>query len=139
MNDILASAVLALQEGRLDEGLALLASTGLDLKAALDRASALVPPDADAVYNAGVGLYGQGRTLDALACFDRAVAFAPDHVPALANRGTALVKLERYAEALASFDTALTLAPDHPVLLDGEGDALVGLKRTPKRARCSRN
>jgi tetratricopeptide (TPR) repeat protein len=129
MSELLASAVLALQESRLDEALALLAATGLDLKTALDRAFAVVPPDADAVYNAGVGLYRQGQVTDALACFDRAIGYAPDHLPALANRGTALNQLDRFEEALAAFERALDLAPDHPALLDGKGDALVGLKR----------
>jgi tetratricopeptide (TPR) repeat protein len=129
MSEALVSAVLALQEGRPDDALALLASTGLDLQAALDQAFALVPPDADALYNAGVGLYRQGRLQDAVACFDRAIAYAPDHVPALANRGTVLVQLGRFEAALASFETGLLLTPGHPVLLDGKGDALVGLGR----------
>lgn len=129
MTQTLASAVLALQEGRPDDALVLLQSTGLDLMTALDQAFAIVPPDADALYNAGVGLYRRGRIHEAVACFDRAIAYAPDHVPALANRGTALVQLDRCEEALAAFDRALDLAPAHPVLLDGKGDALVGLKR----------
>lgn len=129
MNAALASAVLAFQEGRVDEGLALLASTGLDLNEALERAFALVPPDADAIYNAGVGLYGQGRVTEAAACFDRAIAYVPQHLAALANRGTALVQLKRFAEALASIDAALALAPGHPGLLDGRADALMGLGR----------
>lgn len=129
MSEALVSAVLALQAGRVDEALALLASTGLDLMTALDQAFAQVPPDADVLYNAGIGLYQLERVQDALACFDRALAYAPDHLPALANRGTALNRLDRYAEALAAFDKALDLAPGHPVLLDGKGDALVGLKR----------
>jgi tetratricopeptide (TPR) repeat protein len=132
MSETLAAAVLALQEGRLDEALGLLDSTGLDLKVALERAFAVVPPDADVLYNAGIALYRQGRAADALALFDRALAYRPDHVPALANRGTALNQLDRYGEALATFDKALDLLPGHPVLLDGKGDALVGLKRMAK-------
>ena len=129
MSGALQAAILALQEGRLDEGLALLEATDLDLQAALDAAFAEVPPDADAVYNAGVGLHGRGRTVEALACFERTLAYRPDHLPALANRGMILVQQGRHAEALEAFEAAQALAPGHPVLLRGQVEALIGLGR----------
>jgi tetratricopeptide (TPR) repeat protein len=129
MSGGLEAAILALQEGRLDEGLALLDAAGPELQAAFDAAFALIPPDADAVYNAGVGLHGRGRMAEALACFDRALAFQPEHLPALANRAMILVQQDRHAEALLAFEAARRLAPGHPVLLRGQVEALIGLGR----------
>ena len=125
MSGALESAILALEQGRVDEGLGLLAAAGLDIQSLFDLTAA----GPDAIYNAGVGLYGRGRTLEAENCFARVIALAPDHLPALANRGTALVQLGRPAEALIAFEAALALAPGHPVLLNGRGDALVKLGR----------
>jgi tetratricopeptide (TPR) repeat protein len=129
MSDPLQDAIAALQEGRLDEGLALLSVAAPDIQTAFDLAFAHASPDADAIYNAGVGLYARGRVAEALSCFDRTLALQPQHVPALANRGTALNRLGRWGEALAAFEAALALAAGHPALLDGQGDALIGLKR----------
>ena len=86
--------------GRFDEALA-----------SYDRALAIIPGYADALYNRGVTLQELGRFDEAVDSYDRALAIQPAHFGALGNRGAALQALKRMDEALASYDRALALRP----------------------------
>ena len=79
---------------RLDEALA-----------SYDKALALKPNYAEAIYNRGVALQDLKRFDEALASYD-AIALKPDYAEAYNNRGNALLELKRPDEALASYDKA---------------------------------
>jgi len=97
--------------------------------ASYDRALALRPDFAVALYNRGVTLQGLDRCEEALASYDRALAAQPDHVEALNNRGVMLQRLKRDEEALASYRRALALRPDFVEALNNLGNTLRQLKR----------
>jgi tetratricopeptide (TPR) repeat protein len=103
---------------RLDEALA-----------SYDRALALKPDHAEALYNRGTVLRGLKRSGEALASYDHVLALKPDFAEAFNNRGNALRDLKRLDEALASYDRALALKPDHAGALYNRGNALQDLKR----------
>lgn len=77
-----------------------------------DRAIALQPQFAGALYNRGAVLRKLQRPTEALADYDRALAVQPDFYLAHNNRGNALTDLSRHKEAIASFSEALRLRPD---------------------------
>src|SRR5215831_15778532 len=97
--------------------------------ASYDRALALRPDFAVALYNRGVTLQELDRCEEALASYDRALAAQPDHVEALNNRGVMLQRLKRDEEALASYRRALALRPDFVEALNNLGNTLRQLKR----------
>ncbi|MFZ0693638.1 MAG: tetratricopeptide repeat-containing glycosyltransferase family protein, partial [Alphaproteobacteria bacterium] len=97
--------------------------------ASYDRALAIRPDYADALYSRGITLCDLKRPEEALASYDRALAIRPDHAEALNNRGITLCDLKRPEEALASFDRALAIGPDHAEALNNRGNALLDLKR----------
>ena len=82
-----------------------------DALASFDRALALKPDYAEALYNRGNALLALKRPEDALASYDRALTLKPDYAEALYNRGNALLALKRPEDALASYDRALALKP----------------------------
>jgi hypothetical protein len=92
--------------------------------AALDRALALQPDNADAHSNRGIVLSDIKRHDEAIASFDRALQLAPDHVEALSNKAAVLLALKRHDEALACCHRALALAPDHVGALCNHGTIL---------------
>jgi tetratricopeptide (TPR) repeat protein len=97
--------------------------------ASYDRAIALKPDYADALYNRGVALEGLRRFDEALASYDRALAVRQDFAEALCSRGSALCQLKMFDEALASFERALSLKPDHAEALYNRGIALEHFER----------
>jgi tetratricopeptide (TPR) repeat protein len=108
--------VIALQKGRIEEGIDILAKAvalnqsspiafnnlakGLKDLGRFDeaiiyfqRAITLAPAFADAEFNCGTALHFAKRSEDALVHFDKAIALHPNFVPALNNRGLAPAKL----------------------------------------------
>ncbi len=97
-----------------------------------DRALAVRPDHAEAVFNRGATLQELKRFEEALTSYDRALAVRPDYAEALSNRGNTLKELRRFEEALASYDRALTVRPDYAEALFNRGVTLHELKRFDK-------
>ena len=97
--------------------------------ASYDRALAVRPDSAEALFNRGVTLYELQRIEEALASYDRALTLRAGYVEALCNRGVTLHELKRLEEALASYDRALTVRPYSAEALYNRGNTLHGLKR----------
>jgi tetratricopeptide (TPR) repeat protein len=94
---------LALQGGRLEEGVEL-----------LKRAVAIEPRQAVIHSNLAFALNALRRFDEGLASAERALALKADLVDALNNRGNALAGLTRAVDALASFERAIALKHDSP-------------------------
>ncbi|CAB3792224.1 tetratricopeptide repeat protein [Pararobbsia alpina] len=94
---------LALQGGRLDEGVEL-----------LERAVSLEPRQAVIHSNLAFAFNALRRFEEGLASAERALALKPDLVDAANNRGNALAGLDQPVDALASFEHAIALKHDSP-------------------------
>lgn len=150
---------LALQAGRLQEGIELLGKAlAINAKqaplhsnlayalnilqrfdkalACADRALALQPNLPDALNNRGNAQAGLNLPLEALASFDRAIAWMPDFAQAWNNRACVLRDLGRPADALASCDHALALQPNYPDAWSNRGNALSDLNQPQEAERC---
>jgi predicted O-linked N-acetylglucosamine transferase (SPINDLY family) len=97
--------------------------------ASYDRALAVRPDSAEALFNRGWTLHELKRFAEALASYDRALEVRPDSAEVLSNRGVTLYTLKRFVDALASYDRALALQPDYAEALCNRGLALHELKR----------
>jgi protein O-GlcNAc transferase len=148
---IYREALAAFQQGRMEEGIALvrngiaghpdearfhkLLGAGLgqlgrneEALATLDRAAALAPT-ADIFGNRADILATLGRTAEALQSYDRAVTLDPNSVDDWCNRGALLQDLGRYDDALASVERAIAIAPSHAPAHYNRGNALMALRR----------
>ena len=94
-----------------------------------DRALALQPRSADALFNRGNALLALGRYPEALASYEKALELRSDDAEALNNRGNALRALGRHAEAVASYEHALRIVPAYAKALGNRGTALLALER----------
>jgi tetratricopeptide (TPR) repeat protein len=94
-----------------------------------DRALAIHPDYAEALFNRGVTLQKLRRPHEALNSYDRAVAMRPDYAEALCNRGGVLQELGRFPDALESYDRALLVRPNFVEALSNRGNALKAVKR----------
>ncbi len=150
---------LALQAGRLEEGITLLErASAIDarqpalhsnmafalnslerhdeaLKRA-DKALALAPDFADAHNNRGNALAGLMRPAEALASFERAIALQPAIAEAWNNRACALRDLGEAEQAVASCDHAIALRPAYADAWSNRANALSDLNR-PDDAKAS--
>jgi len=150
---------LALQSGRLQEGIGLLKKAiainamqapihsnlafafnalhqykeGL---ASANRALTLQPGFADALNNRGNALAGLDMPGEALINFDRAIALKPEFAQAWSNRACVLRDLGHPDQALASCDQAITLQPHYAEAWSNRANALSDLSR-PEEARLS--
>ena len=97
--------------------------------ASYERAVAVRPGHAEALFGRGNTLHELKRFDEALASYDRALTVRLDYVEALFNRGVTLHELKRFEEALASYDRALAVRSDHAGTLSNRGLALHELKR----------
>jgi tetratricopeptide (TPR) repeat protein len=97
--------------------------------ASYERALAIQPGNARALYNRGGVLRDLRRPAEALASYDQALAIKGDYAEAFNNRGLALLELQRPAEALVSFERALAIRPDYATALNNRGNTLQDLKR----------
>lgn len=152
---------LALQTGRLQEGIELLrralainarqaplhsnlayALNSLQLfdeaLACADRALALQSKFPDALNNRGNAQAGLNLPLEALASFDRAIALTPDFAQAWNNRACVLRDLGRPVDALTSCDHALALQPNYPDAWSNRGNALSDLNQPQEAERSYR-
>jgi tetratricopeptide (TPR) repeat protein len=150
---------LALQTGRVDEGVALLkqaiAINGMqaplhsnlayafnaqrrfdEALASANRALALKADFADALNNRGNALAGLDRPADALASFERALALQPASAQAWNNRACVLRELGRPGDALASCDEALALQPTYAEAWSNRANALSDLNRPEEAQQC---
>jgi predicted TPR repeat methyltransferase len=119
------SGVLAHQQGRSDEGLAL-----------VERSLALIPDRADWHNNLGILLQSVGRLDAAIDAYQRAIAIDPDHANAYSNLGILLRATGKPSEAEAAYRTAIRLDPDHIDAYTNLGILLNALKRTEEAAAC---
>jgi tetratricopeptide (TPR) repeat protein len=94
-----------------------------------DRALAIHPDYAEALFNRGVTLQKLRRLDQAVRSYDRAVAARPNYAEALCNRGVVLQELGRFADALASYDRALGVRPNFAEALSNRGNALKAVNR----------
>jgi tetratricopeptide (TPR) repeat protein len=85
---------------------------GKDGLSAFQRATELLPGDAQAHCNLGNALNERGRLDEAVASYRRAVKIKPDLAEAHCNLGIALSDLGRLEEAVASCRRALVIDPD---------------------------
>ncbi|MCC6777661.1 MAG: tetratricopeptide repeat protein [Hyphomicrobiales bacterium] len=145
-------AVIACQQGRLDDGIALVRRSlarvsqqprahnllGMALGrlgrsdealASFDQALTLDPAFADAHGNRANALLEGGRVLEAVTALERAVALAPASMGDWLNLGTARQRLGRHEEALAAYDHALGLHPGFAPAHCNRGNVLAGLGR----------
>jgi tetratricopeptide (TPR) repeat protein len=104
-------------------GLALWAQ-GKDALPALQRATALLPQDAEAHSNLGNAYRACGRPEEAVASHRRAIAIKPGYAEAHNNLGSALCDLGRIEEAVASYRRALAISGSFTMAHVNLADAL---------------
>ena len=131
------SGVLAHQQGRTDEGIALIqrsleiqsdqadwySNLGIvynaahrfgDAIAAYERAIELNPSHANAYNNLGVLLRGTGKPVESEAAYRKAIEIEPRFIDAYHNLGVLLASVNRTKEAVICYCKVTTLAPRHP-------------------------
>ncbi len=131
------SGVLAHQQGRSDEGIALIkrsleisadqpdcySNLGIiynathrfdDAIAAYERAIALKPTHANAYNNLGVLLRANGKPAEAEAAYRKAIEINSKFIDAYHNLGVLLASVNRTKEAVTCYCKVTTLAPRHP-------------------------
>ena len=96
---------------------------------ALQRATELLPDDAEAHSNLGNALRGIGQLDDAVESYRRALEIKPDFAGALSNLGNVLQDLGQLDDAVASYRRALEVQPDFAKAHSNLGNALQGLGR----------
>lgn len=79
-----------------------------------DKALALAPDSAAALYYLGNARMDAGECDEAIACYHRALAINPDLADAHVNLGNALQRRGRLDEAFESYRRALSLQPEMP-------------------------
>jgi predicted TPR repeat methyltransferase len=119
------SGVLAHQEGRSDDAVAL-----------IERSLALEPDRADWHSNLGIVLRDRLRLDEAVAACRRAVAIDPKHANALNNLGVLLRAQGHLEEAEAAYREAIRVSPEHSDAYTNLGLLLNGQKRTHEAVVC---
>jgi predicted O-linked N-acetylglucosamine transferase (SPINDLY family) len=84
-----------------------------DALAAIQKAAALSPTDAEAHYNLGTLLQDAERLAEAETSYRRALQIKPDYAGAYGNLGIVLHTLGRLEEAEASYRRAIEIKPDY--------------------------
>jgi predicted O-linked N-acetylglucosamine transferase (SPINDLY family) len=97
-----------------------------------ERALALDPRCAPALFNRGTLLLRSDRATEALECFEHLAAMAPAIGAVHLARGNALAALGRQASALACFEEAIRCEPAELLAHCNRGNALVALGRAPE-------
>ncbi len=96
---------------------------------ALQRATELLPHDADAFNNLGVVLTDLGQFNEAVISCRRALELKPDDARAYNNLGNALHYLGQLNDAVVSYRRALELKPDYAKAHNNLGNVLQDLGR----------
>jgi len=100
---------------------------GKDALSALERATQLLPADAEVHSNFGNALRVQGKLDDAAASYRRALKINPDYAEAHNNLGNLLRDLGEFDAAVASCRRALKIKPHFAAAHSNLGAALRGL------------
>ncbi|MDE2260609.1 MAG: tetratricopeptide repeat protein, partial [Betaproteobacteria bacterium] len=100
---------------------------GKDAVPALQKATELLPDDAEAHYNLGNVLKDLGQLDEAMASYRRAIGIKPDFAEAHSNLGVIQQGLGLNDEAMASCCRALELKPGFAEAHSNLGNALKGL------------
>jgi tetratricopeptide (TPR) repeat protein len=100
---------------------------GKDALSALERATQLLPADAEVHSNLGNALRALGRLDDAAASYRRALAINPDYAEAHNNLGNLLRDLGQFDAAVTSCGRALKIKPDFAAAHCNLGAAQRGL------------
>jgi len=119
------AGVLAHQQGRTDEAMAL-----------LEKSLALAPEQADGYSNLGIVVQAAGKLELAIAAYQRAIAIDPGHANAYSNLGVVLRAAGRPSESEAAYREAIRLNPRHLDAYTNLGILLNALNRTEEAARC---
>ena len=119
------AGVLAYQEGRSDEAIAL-----------IEKSLALEPDRADCYSNLGIVLQSAGRLEAAVDAYRRAIAIDPRHANAHSNLGVLLRATGTPAEAEAAYRRAIEIEPGHIDAYTNLGILLNGVGRTEEAAAC---
>ncbi|MEA1653185.1 tetratricopeptide repeat protein [Nitrospirillum sp. BR 11164] len=119
--------VVMVQDGRVDEGVAL-----------LRRAVAADPTFAQAHNSLGGALRAAGDLPGALAAFSRATDLAPDYAEAWGNLAGVQAERGAWDAALAAADRAVALRPGYAKALVERARALAGLRRTAEGLAAAR-
>lgn len=153
--------LIARQEGRVDEALALLKSavarkprdsfvlrqlaaaqreTGRldEAERLLDAALSAGMVDGGLLVERGRCLVDRGQVEPALPLFEKAVQLWPDYGPAHSMLGIAYRRLDRRAEAFDAFRTALNLQPADVAALNGIGNEYLETEDFDKAIACYR-
>jgi predicted TPR repeat methyltransferase len=119
------AGVLAHQQGRTDEAIAL-----------LEKSLTLAPEQADGYSNLGIVLQAAGKLELAVATYQRAIAIDPSHANAYSNLGVVLRATGRTSESETAYREAIRLNPRHIDAYTNLGILLNALNRTEEAARC---
>jgi predicted O-linked N-acetylglucosamine transferase (SPINDLY family) len=103
----------------------------IEALSAFERAIALDPAFAEAIFHRGEAFAAMGRKQEALACFTQVALQMPpaDSASAFHNQGNLLFDLGRFEKALAAYDVAIARAPDFPVTHNNRANTLRVLNR----------
>jgi predicted TPR repeat methyltransferase len=119
------SGVLAHQQGRSEDGIAL-----------IKQSLAIAADQADCYSNLGIIYKATDRFDDAIAAFQRAIALEPTHTNAYNNLGVLLRLTGRTAEAEAAYRKAIELKPTFIDAYHNLGVLLAGTNRTKEAVIC---
>jgi predicted TPR repeat methyltransferase len=119
------AGVLAYQDGRSDEAIAL-----------IEKSLALEPDQADCYSNLGIVLQSAGRLEAAIDAYRRAIAIDSRHANAHSNLGVLLRATGTPAEAEAAYRRAIEIEPGHIDAYTNLGILLNGVGRTEEAAAC---
>jgi predicted O-linked N-acetylglucosamine transferase (SPINDLY family) len=100
---------------------------GKDSLSALQKATELLPDDADAFSNLGIVLTNLGHLDEAVTSCRRALKIKPDDVRAYNSLGNALKELGQLDDAVASYRKAVKLKPDYVKAHNNLGNTLQDL------------
>ena len=107
-----------------------------DAIAALDRATRLLPTDAEAHANLGAALLRAGRAAESIASLRRALEIRPQDADTHTNLGNARRAIGELELALASYQAAVGVAPDRAELHGNLGNLLLQLGRPREAVDC---